>query len=395
MHIYKILNKGKQKMHADCSRNFGIYIHVPWCRRRCVYCDFYFEIGKSSDKFPAWVKKEWQARALEHEKKTALSLYFGGGTPSLLHPNVIRSLIEGFQSHLLPNAEITLEANPEDLNQATIDALKQAGITRLSLGVQSLEPSILKYLGRKHTSEQAKECIAQAASTFDRVSVDLIVGVSSESLEVIRNNLEWICQQGVGHISTYLLTLEEKTPLFQMIQQKKRTLQDDDQQAHTYEWMQQTLQTLGFFQYEISSFALPGQESRHNRLYWSQGTYIGLGPGAHSMRIDDNGGVVRRHNQTNLSIWSSNPSNAPFLEEILSPEKALLEALAFGIRDMGYGLDPIQLSKRHQTPLPNLFYEQIRHFENDGFVREQNDKFFLTPTGARFSDFVSRHLLNI
>ncbi|MBL4818213.1 MAG: radical SAM protein, partial [Deltaproteobacteria bacterium] len=234
----------------------GVYIHVPFCRRRCSYCDFYFEIGRSRANFERYIQQEWDFRkdSWPFEPQT---LYFGGGTPSLLVPEQIGALIR----ILAPNArEITLEANPEDLNPEYLKQIRQLGVNRLSLGIQSFEDPILTYLGRNHSSKQAKECISQAQEAgFKRISVDIIAGVPGENLEP---GFEWLHEQKIGHISSYLLTVEPNTPLVKLIQKKRRQEPQHDFQADAYGQVQNQLKILGYEQYEVSSYALPGQESQ-------------------------------------------------------------------------------------------------------------------------------------
>lgn len=382
------------------SNSFGIYIHIPFCRRRCIYCDFYFEIGKSQANFHEHLLQEWRFRQ-NFWPKNPQTLYFGGGTPSLLTPTQIEALVQSIAPHA---QEITLEANPEDLNPEYLTQIKHAGVNRLSLGVQSLEDPILKYLGRKHQGNQAKQAIIQAKQAgFERISVDLIAGVSGENLEAATT---WFRDQHIGHLSIYLLTVEAMTPLDRLIQKGRLKAPCEDQQTEAYITLQERLTGLGYEQYEVSSYALPGQESQHNRIYWSKGIYLGLGPGAHSMQLHLNGSITRRHTYAKLAEWQKDPTQATFQEEILTPEEALREALAFGLRDLQAGIDPKALAARHQVALPAGFHELMARFEQDGWVRSfskphpqpfssnwRGEKFHMTPTGARFADAIAREIL--
>lgn len=367
---------------------FGIYIHVPFCRRRCIYCDFYFEIGKSSSGFERCILQEYEARKAGWPCAPD-TLYLGGGTPSLLKPEALSKLIQS----LAPDAqEITLEANPEDLNPEYLTQIRAAGINRLSLGIQSLEDPILKFLGRKHRASAAKQAILEARQAgFDKISVDLIIGVQGENLDY----LKWFQEQNIGHLSVYLLTVEPLTPLSRFIQKGRFKAPCEDQQADSYIAMQENLAALGYQQYEISSYALPGQESKHNRIYWSQGTYLGLGPGAHSMKLHPDGSVTRRHTQALLAQWQRDPIKASFAEEHLSPREALLESLAFGIRDLSSGIQPESLASRHQTTLPKNFSSIMQEFAQKQWVVQNNQTYQLTTLGARFADAVARELLGL
>lgn len=376
------------------TENWGIYVHVPWCRRRCPYCDFYFEVGKPDSGFAQAIIQELNAYRLEWPLHPASTLYFGGGTPSLLPTLALQEII-AYLRHEVPlavDAEITLEANPEDLDRANLEAIFQAGVGRLSLGVQSFSAKTLRYLGRKHTPEQAKNAVLWAQEIgFKRLSVDLIIGVPEQPYEEIKNSLDWLYDNGVTHISVYILTLEEQAPLGRLITKGIRQNIDDDAQADAYEQVQQ-LTSQKWRQYEISSYAKPGFESQHNRIYWAQGQYLGLGPGAHSMLRREDGFIVRRHTFPSLQKWLKDPCQAKE-EEVLNPQQALREQLAFGLRDLAKGISPMCLAKRHQTELPKDLGRVIDRFIDDGWLRRSEEQIFLTPLGARFADAIAREIL--
>jgi len=387
-------------MAENDTRPWGLYVHVPWCRRRCPYCDFYFEVGRPKAGFADALMEEWLSRRPEAPSRRARTLYFGGGTPSLLGTAEIARIVDGFKADgaLAADAEITIEANPEDL--VGPDWLCHAWhdnsfpFTRVSLGVQSFSDATLRWLGRKHTAEQARSVVAALAVVPGlRVSVDLIVGVPDEDRDALAADIAWLAAVGVGHVSAYLLTVEENTPLKKLIARGARQTPSDDAQADAYIWLQSALTSAGFNQYEVSSYAVPGQESVHNRLYWSKGDYIGVGPGAHSMRLQPDGSVTRRHNLGNLALWLENPAAPQHTTETLVPGQALLEALAFGIRDMQAGVDPNALARRHGVALPLGLEPAVDGLAGRGFVRNSQNKLYLTPQGALFADAVSREFL--
>lgn len=367
---------------------FGIYVHVPFCRRRCVYCNFYFELGKPSANFYESILKEYEYRKIDWPSN-AHTLYFGGGTPSLLDCKSIQTLIE----QLAPNAsEITLELNPEDATVEYLTSLKLTEVNRLSFGIQSFEDNILKYLGRKHRSDSAKHVIIQAQKIgYKNISVDLIGGILNEN---ILPSIRWLVDNQIKHISAYILTLEPETNLEKLINNGKRLPLCEDKQADAYIDFQTQLLNQGFCQYEISNFAIPGYESIHNRIYWSKGVYLGLGPGAHSMRIDKNGSSIRRENVNGLKIWERNPIIFPFKEEILTPLQSLMESLAFGLRDLKYGINLTDLSKKHKHQIPSKFENLMEIFKKKRWI-EKNTNYHLTALGARFSDSVAREILDI
>lgn len=378
-----------------CAAAAGIYVHVPYCRRRCPYCDFSIEIRRADAAFVDAVAAELRARAQEVPLPAA-SLSLGGGTPSALPTEAVAEVIAHVRAAgLADDAEISLEANPEDVTPTVARAWRAAGVTRVSLGVQSFDDGVLGWLGRVHRTEQARAAVrAVMDAGIAQVGVDLIVGVPGEGPTRIARDLDVVDELGVGHVSAYLLTVEPGTPLVRLIARGVRGAVDDDHQADAYQLVQQLLVHRGFLQYEISSYARPGHESRHNRLYWAHAPYLGAGPGAHSLRELADGSVVRRHNSARLMVWLADPAGAAHDDETLVPAHALREAVAFGLRDLARGVDLRALAaRRHADPdaLRATLTAAIRRgelIEDDGgrVVR-------LTPLGARYSDRVARDVL--
>ena len=258
----------------------GIYIHVPFCAVKCPYCDFY------STRFSADAVRSYadavcrNLRALPHDLQ-ADTLYFGGGTPSLLQGGMLRCFVETARAsvQLNPDAEITLEANPLTVTDKNLAAWRDAGINRLSLGVQSFQPDVLAALGRKHTPQQARDAVLRAADAgFRNLSVDLMLGLAMQSPEVLAADLGTAVSLPVSHISAYLLKIEPQTPFAQA----HPDLPDDDTAADRWLQMHTFLTQHGFHHYEISNFAKAGSESRHNCKYWRCEPYYGIGPAAHS-----------------------------------------------------------------------------------------------------------------
>jgi oxygen-independent coproporphyrinogen-3 oxidase len=374
-------------------REAGVYVHVPFCRRRCPYCDFYFEVGRSTVGFVAGVEAELEARA--HELVwPAATLSFGGGTPSQLSTDELASIVAAVKRRgLVDDAEISLEVNPEDIDVDVARGLKAAGFTRVSVGMQSFDDEVLRWLGRGHDGAGAAAAVAALVSAGLNVGVDFIVGVPCESPARLHDDLARAAQLGVVHISTYLLTVEEGTPLVQLIKRGARAPVDDDAQATAYERIAELAEAAGFAQYEVSSHAREGHLSRHNRLYWGRGDYLGLGPGAHSLRIDDDGRAHRRHTTARLDAWLADPVGAAHDDEVLEQEHALREAIAFGLRDLSSGVDLAALSALHHAPVP----DDVRRAVQLAAAREDlvvdGDRCRLTRRGARFADRVARDVL--
>lgn len=384
-------------MNSENLEPFGVYIHVPWCRRRCPYCDFYFEVKKDllHKGFAAKIRQEWESRS--SLKRKISSIYFGGGTPSLLAPGELAGIInEILSNQCVDNIEITIELNPEDINSNYLQALAVSKVNRLSLGVQSFCPESLKYLGRNHSAQQAQSAISACLKQgFSNLTIDLIVGVPGENIALIKESLAWATAAGITHISMYLLTVEPGTKLEKMINDGLRRAIGDDEQADVYQAMQNFIKSLGFKQYEISSYARDQKYSQHNTIYWSNGSYIGLGPGAHSMSLRADGSVERRANAPDLNTWWQNPAAQNTSVELLDPKEALKEALAFGIRNMNKGIYPQHLAERHHTPLPANFALEVQKLVSAGYVLKIDQRLVLTEKGALFADAVARAFLGL
>lgn len=378
---------------------WGLYVHVPWCRRRCPYCDFYFEVGRADPRFAAAIDDELAARRGDAPRRGASTLYFGGGTPSALDDESVGRVVESARTRagLEADAEITLEANPEDLvGEGRLARLRAAGVNRVSLGVQSFDDGVLRWLGRAHDGETAARVVTEALEAgISRVSVDLICGVPEEPEGRLLADVERAVALGVGHVSAYLLTVEEDTPLVQLIARGARKDVDEDRQADAYEALQELLPARGLEQYEVSSYARPGEESRHNRLYWARGSYLGLGPGAHSMRLCDDGSVARRHTHGRAAEWLTAPRAASFDEELLSPAEAFLESVAFGLRDLKRGVHLDALAVRHHVKVPAALHEVLDAAVTRGHVLREGPHARLTREGVRFADAVARDVLGV
>ena len=263
----------------------AVYIHWPFCKAKCPYCDFNSHVRESVD-HARW--KSALLRELEHYKnmlpgRTVTSIFFGGGTPSLMQPDTVEALIAAVQSHwqATNDIEITLEANPTSVEAEALEAFRQAGVNRLSMGVQSFRPKDLEFLGRKHSVSEALRAIETARGLFDRMSFDLIYARPGQTLEQWKAELAEALPYTKGHISLYQLTIEENTPFHLHHAQKRFVLPDDDNAAAMFELTQQMTSDHGLPLYEVSNHAAPGQESRHNLSYWKGDDYLGIGPGAH------------------------------------------------------------------------------------------------------------------
>ena len=381
----------------------GVYVHVPFCRRRCPYCDFAFEVRDADARFVDGVVAEYFARRGElPHAPTTLSL--GGGTPSSLPAHDVARLVDTIAADVARDggalAEIALELNPEDVDAAYAHALKDAGVTRVSIGVQSFDDDVLRYLGRAHDGARASRVVDACVAAGLRVGVDLIIGVPGERIDRFVADAQNCAARGVGHVSAYVLTLEENTPLVQLIATQKRASIDEDEQADAYERAQEVLPGLGYPAYEISSYAKTGDESAHNRIYWGGGAYLGLGPSAHSMRIDDDKRVIRRHTLARFDEWIGSAADARCEREVLTGIAAFSESVAFGLRDLQSGVAIAERARRlgvstsEASPVVRALEDEAR-FELVRFERDDEGdvRVFLTAKGARFADRVARAVL--
>ncbi len=271
---------------AHLAPSFGIYVHIPYCISRCPYCDFNTYVG-IEDTTPAYVDalmreaESWAERARERE---AGSIFLGGGTPSLLEPALMKRLLEGLRGVFVvaPDAEVTMEGNPETVDVARLAAFRAAGINRMSFGAQSFAAHVLATLGRAHDARRTREAVAEArAAGFENLNLDLIYGTNGESVEDWRQTLEEAIALEPEHLSCYALTIESGTGFGADVASGRMPAPDDDDQATKYEIALNLLADAGYEHYEVSNWAKPGRACRHNLVYWTRGEYAGIGGGAH------------------------------------------------------------------------------------------------------------------
>ncbi|HON52137.1 MAG TPA: radical SAM family heme chaperone HemW [Bacteroidales bacterium] len=264
----------------------SLYLHIPYCKKLCYYCDFHFSLNlKTKADFIAALCKELELQHNFLNDTTLTTIYFGGGTPSVLSSEEIQHIFSTIRRfwNILPTAEITFECNPDDLNLTYCKELYSLGINRLSIGIQSFFDEDLQKLNRRHTSAEAQNCVKLAQEVgFTNITVDLIYGLPNQSLERWQQNLDKVSQLNVQHLSCYALTVEKKTALAQLVKRKQVIPQSDDAYVEQYNYLIQWCKQHGFEQYEISNFAKQGMFSRHNSNYWSGKPYLGVGPSAHS-----------------------------------------------------------------------------------------------------------------
>jgi oxygen-independent coproporphyrinogen-3 oxidase len=355
----------------------AIYIHIPFCKQACHYCDFHFSTSmKKKDDMVLALAKEIKMRKSESDNKQVETIYFGGGTPSVLTSEEIDFLIAAvYENYIVSdNPEITLEANPDDLSSERILELSKSKINRLSIGIQSFFEDDLKIMNRAHNSAEAQKCLEEATRYFDNISVDLIYGVPGMSNEKWKQNIEKALSFGIPHISSYALTVEPKTALKKLIDTGKIAEPNDEVAQEHFVILLETLKASGFIHYELSNFGKENYFSKNNSAYWLGKKYIGIGPSAHSYD-----GVSRSWNIANNSLYikSIETDKLPNEVEILTDSDRYNEYIMTGLRTIwGVSLDRIK-TEFGQSYLDYLMKQAQKFLDDDLLSIERN---ILKPT---------------
>lgn len=321
----------------------GIYIHIPFCKQACHYCDFHFSTSiKKKDEMVLALAKEITLRKDEFKGETVETIYFGGGTPSILQTSDLRLLIDTvFQNYkVVDNPEITVEANPDDLTEERIVELSTNKVNRLSIGIQSFFEDDLKMMNRAHNVDEAKKCLEIATKYFDNITIDLIYGMPNMSNEKWLQNIEWALAYNIPHISSYALTVEPKTALHQFIKQGVIPQLDDELAQEHFNLLVEKLEENGFIHYELSNFGKENYFSKNNSSYWLGKKYMGIGPSAHSYD-----GKKRGWNVSNNSLYlkSLAENKVPIETETLTKTDRYNEYIMTGLRTIwGVSLDRIE-----------------------------------------------------
>jgi len=365
----------------------GIYLHIPFCRKACTYCDFHFSTStQSKERVLNAMLLELEQRAVEL-KGTVETIYFGGGTPSLLEPAEIARFMQDIRARLAvaADAEVTLEANPDDITLERLAAWKELGITRLSLGTQSFREERLRFMGRAHTADQALRSIELIAKAgFASWTIDLIYGLPQMTLAEWDEQLSIALDHGMPHLSAYCLTVEAKTALAHQVAKGVVHMPEDADQSAQLDRLMERMEQAGLVHYEISNFGLPGHFSRHNTSYWEGVHYLGIGPSAHSY----DGGTRRWNVANNLRYASALEAGGPFWEsETLTPAQRTNELLLTGLRTIA-GV-PLHKLEMDALALNRSRYE--RHVAN-GLLVVQNGRLVLTKAGRHFADRIASDL---
>jgi len=357
----------------------GLYVHVPFCSALCPYCDFAVVVGRREqhERYADALLAEFEAAAWPERFET---IFIGGGTPTFVDPALLARVLAAPG----PAAEVTIEANPESTETGALRALAERGVNRVSIGAQSFAPHVLRALGRTHTAADIPRAVGAArAAGIDNVSLDLIYGSSGESVEDWRATLQQAIALGVEHLSCYALTIEERTAFGTAVARGTMTPPDEDALAERYEVACELLARAGFEHYEISNWARPGRESRHNLIYWTQGDYLGLGLGAHSHRQGH-----RWWNTRALQAYLADPARARAGEETLTPEQRADEWLQLRLR-LIEGVDVAEA----ETRLARKLSTPTRALQDAGLATLDQGRLHLTTRGMLLENEVALRLL--
>lgn len=368
----------------------GIYVHVPFCKQKCSYCDFHFSTtfeGYRGKMIDAMIK-EVESRTAYLEGESIETIYFGGGTPSLLSFDELQRIVEAIYTNytVLPEIEFTLEANPDDIQPKQLALWKRLGVNRLSIGVQSFYQSDLTWMNRAHSVEEGENAIKLAKEHGFFITADLIYGLPNHTIENLGYNIQKMVKLGPDHISAYCLTVEKGTALDHMIKKNQLPKVGEDEQAEEFEFLVENLQKAGYQQYEISNFAKNDAFSKHNTNYWRGVNYLGIGPSAHSFN-----GSSRQWNVANNHryIKALAEDNSYFEMEVLSLANQFNELILTGLRTK-WGVSLERLKQIETLTLE--FNQQLNRFKANGLIVENNYTLTLTDAGKLQADYVASML---
>jgi putative oxygen-independent coproporphyrinogen III oxidase len=367
---------------------FGLYVHWPFCRAKCPYCDFNSHVAPMVDE-PRWRRAlvaEIDRHALELGRRRLASIFFGGGTPSLMAPATVAAVIERATERFppAPDLEITLEANPTSVEADRLAGFRAAGVNRVSLGVQALDDQALRRLGREHSAAEALAAVDLAARLFPRFSFDLIYGRPEQTLAGWQAELDRALEHAGGHLSVYQLTIEPGTRFHLLHQTGQLPMPDPDLQADFYEATGARLEAAGLSDYEISNHARPGEECRHNLIYWRSGEWAGIGPGAHG-RLNVRGARVATEAWRLPKIWleRTEAGSGERLRTALTRTEQVEELLVMGLR-LVEGVDLVRLERLADRPIDRwLDRAALTRFVADGSLSLPNARLVPTAKGRQ------------
>jgi oxygen-independent coproporphyrinogen-3 oxidase len=372
----------------------GIYIHIPFCKKACHYCNFHFSTNQNSKSaFIEAVCRELILRKLEYASDEIQSIYFGGGTPTVLDVRELNTILKTVYKNykVSETAEITLEANPDDLDLEKIKQLSNTKINRLSIGIQSFHESELSAMNRAHNAEDARKCLELATTYFDNITIDLMFGMPTMSIQLWRQNLQIAFEFGIKHLSCYSLTVEPKTALEHFIKKGSHPPMDDELAAQHFEVLLEETSAQGLTHYETCSFGHPDYFSKHNTSYWLGKTYMGVGPSAHSFD-----GSKRSWNVSNNSkyIKALEVDKLPFESEVLSVENRFNEYVMTGLRTI-WGISLEKIEADYGVKIKDHLLQNSKKFISSNTLVIEDNHLKITTSGKFLSDGIASDLFLI
>ena len=377
------VSASKSFMRFFMSNSIGLYIHIPFCKHKCPYCDF-FSGNADENAFDNYVIelkdkiKYWSEKA----KRDVATVYFGGGTPSVLGADILCDILDfiKFNFNIQNNAEITVEVNPDSAKTIDFKKMYACGFNRISMGMQTAVEDELRLLGRIHSIDDAKTSVERAKSAgFNNISLDLMMGIPNQTIESLEKSISFCADCEVTHISSYILKIEENTPFYKV--QNKLKLADDDMQAEMYLKAVEMLDSLGYKQYEISNFAKQGYESRHNTNYWRCGEYIGIGPSAHSFFEGKRFFYSRSMDDFNNNKLSFEGTGGDEEEFIM---------LSLRLKS---GLNYSEFEEKFGYTLPSYIIKKAKEYEKYGYTNVTDKSISFTPKGFLVSNSIISELI--
>ena len=364
----------------------GIYLHIPFCRSRCSYCDFATDVYKNGETVERYVSALIKEIENFPVKETVDTIYFGGGTPSLLTPKQLEKILDAVRRKfsVQSDSEITMEMNPATMTLATVREYRNLGVNRASFGAQTFDDAELKRLGRRHTAQDVRETIELLRSAdFENVSFDLIAGLPRQTLKDWRRNLDEALKLKPEHLSLYLLEIHESTPLAEQIRVGRQPMPDEDLSAEMYELMLEKVSEKGYEQYEISNFCRPNFRSKHNSKYWTLDAVFGFGCSAHS--FDGQAKRWANERDTLKYVETIEKSLSPIVEEIEIDQKS--EYVFLGLR-LSEGIDLGEYKAKFGADLTDEYAEDLKRFEEAELIEISENHLKLTNKGYLFSNEV-------
>ena len=370
----------------------GIYIHIPYCKQQCSYCNFHFRISqKDKVEILKCINLELEMRQTYLKNKTINTIYFGGGTPSILSKSEIKFILDSIYNiyKIKENAEITLECNPDDLTENKLKALKEVGINRLSIGVQSFDDEDLKFMNRSHNATQSENCLKLAQQVgFNNITIDLIYGLPNQNLADWKKNLKKMFAFNIPHFSAYALTVENKTPLKYLVERKQIIPLNEKKVLEQFNTLMDMAAENGFVHYEISNFGKQGCFSKHNTAYWQSKHYLGIGPSAHSYNGKSRSWNVSANKQYIQKILDRVEG---VHQEILSKNQQYNEYIFTSLRTI-WGANSETINVQFGIKFQSHFLKEVKKWESKKDIKKTEYTYTLTNSGKFLADAIASDL---